>query len=350
LVLKKYRFQVLPLLTLMLSCSEVVDLGIGRQDQQLVVFGRVTDGLAGNEVNISYTSAVNGVQEPVSGASVILLEDGIYFAEYSERSPGIYRLNSQDSANAGKSYELQIELSNGRSYHSLPAVLPPLAAVDHPRYDASVVEVEVNEAGLEVERNLIQLFVDTEVITPASEYYLRWSVLEAYSFVERVRPLPVPPPPCYISNDITGQKSTLFNGKELKVSIIPDQLLASTEIDSRFAFDYYFSVVQFTMDKSAFEYSSLIDEISNTQGSIFDKPAAPVIGNIRSNNDDEEVLGYFEVVRADTTRLRIRADDIPFRVELPCPAIPDFDTNEPSECTGCLLIKNSSHSRPYFWF
>ncbi len=329
----------------------MIDLKTQGQNQQLVIYGRITDGMAGNEVNLSLTSPVNGVAEPVSGANVILLEDGLIFGQYTEKAPGVYRLESQDSAMEGRTYEIEVELSDGREYHSLPAMMPGLVAVDKPRYDASVVEVEVNEAGLEVEKNLIRLFVDTEVVNQDSRFFLKWSILEGYSFVERVRPVPIPPPPCYVINDITGQDNRLFNGAEIKVPVIPDQLFASTEIDSRFAFDYYYSVVQFTIDEAAFEYLSLIDEISNTQGSIFDKPAAPVIGNIRNRSDpDEEVLGYFEVVRADTTRVRVRADDISFRVELPCPARPDFDNNEPSECTNCLLITNSSHDRPYFWF
>lgn len=177
---------------------------------------------------------------------------------------------------------------------------------------------------------------------------MRWSVLEPYSFVERVRRLPVPPPPCYFSNDITGQKLTLFNGEELKVSIIPDQLLTSTEVDSRFAFDYYFSVVQFTMNEDAYQYWSQINQIANLQGSIFDQVSGAVDGNLFNSNDPaEEVLGYFEVVRADTSRVRVRADDIDFFVQLPCPH--QLRDVEPPECTFCPLLDNSTIVRPYFF-
>lgn len=228
--------------------------------------------------------------------------------------------------------------------------MPGLAAIDVPRFDASVVEVEVNQAGLEVKRNLIQLFVDTEIVDQENDFYLKWDIVESYSFQERIRYTPIPVPPCYITNNATGQEIFLFNGEDIKVPEIKDQLISTSQIDSRFAFDYYFSVIQTTMTKEAFEYWTLIKEISNSQGSIFDQPAAPVPGNFRNVNDpDEEVLGYFEVVRSDTTRARVRGDAIDFYVSIPCPALPP-GTYEPPECTACLLIDNSTWSRPYFWF
>ena len=125
-------------------------------------------------------------------------------------------------------------------------------------------------------------------------------------------------------------------------------MLKTTEIDPRFAFGYNYSVVLNTMDEAAYEYWKLVDEISNTQGSIFDRPAAPVPGNFRNINDpEEEVLGYFEVVRSDTTRIRVRAEDVPFFVTVPCP-ISERD-REPAWCTACLLLENSTSTRPYYW-
>lgn len=225
------------------ACSEPVNINTGDGDKLLVIYGRITDGTAGNEVNISLTSPVNGEAEPVSGASISLLEDGLIFGEFTEKSPGVYRLESQDSAMEGRTYEIEVELSDGREYRSLPATMPGLAAIDKPRFDASVVEVEVNQAGLEVKKNLIQLFVDTEIVDQENDFYLKWDIVETYSFQERIRYTPIPVPPCYITNNTTGQEIFLFNGEEIKVTEIKDQLISTSEIDSRFAFDYYFSVI-----------------------------------------------------------------------------------------------------------
>lgn len=331
-----------------ISCSEVVDLNSDQGAGQIVIYGRVTDGTAGNEVTIALTSSFNGEQEPISDAEVVLLEDDIPLATYSEREPGVYRLNFEnDSARAGRNYGLEVTLSDGTQYRSKPSLMPSLAAIDYPRFDASVVDVQVNQAGITQERNLIQLFVDTEIVT-TEDFFLRWNIVETYSFQERIRVTPIPPDPCYVTNDITGNEIQLFNGAELKVESISDQLLVSSEIDSRFAFDYYFSVVQFTMDEDAYDYWSKVNQIANLQGSIFDRVNGVVNGNIfNPNAPEEEVLGYFEVVRSDTTRSRVRADAIDFFVLVPCPH--QLRGVEPPECTFCPLLENSTIVRPYFF-
>jgi len=350
--IKEYCLYLTCFLFLISSCSEVIDLDTEGVDAQLVIYGRVTDGSAGNEVSIAFTSPINGEQTPVTEAQVRLIEDDQEIASYIEFSQGNYRLAYSDSARVGRTYQLSVVLPDGRSLESLPTVMPNQAAEDQLYFDASTVETVVNQAGNTIERNLIQLFSNTRVLDQEKDFYLRWNITEAYSYEERIRPPPNPfagpPPPCYITNDITGQQSMLFSGAEIKVPVINDLLLSSSEIDTRFAFAYYFSVIQTTMDEDAYKYWKLIDEISNIEGSIFDKPAAPVPGNIRNTaNPDDEILGYFEVVRSDTSFVRVRSDDIPFFVEIPCTFANRL--REPASCTDCILLENSSYQRPYYF-
>lgn len=340
------------LILVLCGCSEVIDLDTKGVTAQLVIYGRVTDGTAGNEVSIALTSPINGEQQPVTKAQIRLIENDQEIASYVEYAPGNYRLAYSDSARVGRAYQLSVVLPDGSSFLSLPAVMPDQAAEDQLYFDASAVETVVNQAGNTIERNLIQLFSNTRVLDQEKDFYLRWNITEAYTYEERIRPPPNPfagpPPPCFITNDITGQQAMLFSGTEIKVPVINDLLLSSAEIDSRFAFAYYFSVIQTTMDEAAYEYWKLIDEISNVEGSIFDKPAAPIPGNFRNTADPlEEVLGYFEVVRSDTSFIRIRSDDIPFFVEIPCTFA--NQPREPASCTDCILLNNSSYQKPYYF-
>lgn len=348
----KKRLSWCLLILALCTCSEVIDLNTEGVAAQLVIYGRITDGTAGNDVSISFTSPFNGEQAPVTEAEVMLIENDREIASYVEHSPGNYRLAYSDSARVGRTYQLSVTLPSGRSFLSLPAVMPDQSAEDQLYFDASAVETVVNQAGNTIERNLVQLFTNTRVLDQGKDFYLRWNITEAYSYEERTRPPPNPfqgpPPPCYITNDITGQQAMLFNGAEIKVPLINDLLLSSTEIDSRFAFAYYFSVIQTTMDKAAYDYWTLIDQISNVEGSIFDRPAASVTGNFRNTaNPDEEVLGYFEVVRSDTSFLQLKSDDIPFFIQIPCPFAERL--REPRSCTDCILLDNSSYHRPYYW-
>lgn len=344
---------VLSLTLFLCACSSVIDLDSEMDIQRLVIDGRITNGSFGNEVRLAFTSTFNGNQEPISGATITLLEEGAALAQYLETEPGLYILElANHSATAGTTYELEVELVDGTQYRSSPGVMPDNAAMDNPRFEVGIFEEPVNQEGTTVDRRLVKLFTDTEVLDPSEDYYLRWEVYETYIFEERQRtvgPFEPIPQPCYITNRVTGRDPVLFNGAELKVPVIPDVELASIEIDSRFIFNYLFNLVQFTTDLGTHTYRANIDGVANAEGSIFDVPPGPVLGNFRNLNDpDERVLGYFEVVRTDTTWVKVVRDDIPFNVELPCPRANAF--SEEPYCTNCLLLDNSTTVQPYYWF
>ena len=332
------------------ACTEVIDLDTGRPRQQLVIFGRVTDGLAGNEVRVSLTSVEGLEPEPVDNAQVWLIEDGEILAEYTERSPGFYRLNlPQDSARTGRVYHIRVRAPGGSVYESTPTVMPAQVAIDSLYFEQGRLEEVVNEAGITVERRLANFKVDSEIVNPGQDFFLKWHLIEAYGFQERIRVTPIPRVPCFITNEISGQQVRLFNGAKLRVPRIIGQPMSRVVIDRKFAFDYYFSVIQTTIDRDTHLYYERLNAVSSTQGSIFDQPPAPLPGNITNIDDpEEEVLGYFEVVRADTSRIRVRNTDLEFRVLLPCPQA-NFRIEGP-ECTECLVLTNSSLQRPYYWF
>jgi len=347
---KPWRFAIAALLLLFTTtCTEPINIEVGAQEQRVVIFGRVTDGVAGSELSIAITSPGGTEQDPVSGARVSLIEDGEFLAEYTELNPGFYRLNfPKDSAREGRTYHVEIAFG-GQTYQSKPAVMPGQAARDSVYFNQGIVEDVVNQAGITVERHLVEFLVDSEVIDPGKEFYLKWYLIEAYGFQERIRVTPRPRDPCFVTNEISGQEIRIFDGSDFGLPRIIGQPMKSVVADRRFAFDYYFSVIQTTMDADAHRYFQRLDEVSNSQGSIFDQAPAPVPGNITNMNDpSQEVLGYFEVVRSDTNRVRIRSNDLDFQVFLPCR--PSEFEREPQECVNCLLIENSTHNRPYYWF
>ena len=101
-------------------------------------------------------------------------ENDQQIASYVEYEPGSYRLAYSDSARVGRIYQLSVELPDGRSFLSQPAVMPDQAAEDDLYFDASAVEVVVNEAGTVTEKNLVQLFTNTRILDEERDFYLRW--------------------------------------------------------------------------------------------------------------------------------------------------------------------------------
>lgn len=349
----KFRALVLmiPIILLfIIGCSEVIDLGGDPSQRFVLVYGRITDGTAGNEVSIFYTSErSDGAQEPISGATVSLVSDGVDLAQYEEivMRPGEYRLNFADSAREGRSYQVAIRLPSGEQIQSEPAIMPGMVAKDSLHLEVDLIDILISEQGFRRPIRASQLFVDTHILDRENDFYLRWNLVETYTTAQTPTCCGDPPPPCYITNDISGQEIRIFNGAELKPEVIPNQRFVNTRIDSRFAYIYYYSVIQSTIDKQAYEYWAQLDEIANLSGYIFDKTVGNIAGNLHySDNPKKQVFGYFEVAHVDTTRISNDSDQFEFFLREPCPAAPE---NFAPECSNCLLIENSSHHRPYFF-
>ncbi|OEK00865.1 hypothetical protein BFP97_04785 [Roseivirga sp. 4D4] len=337
---------------MMAGCAEVIELGSKPTAPSLIVYGRITDGTAGNEITIFESSTrSDGAQQALSGATIDLLEDGSVIAQYEEElnNPGNYRLvMPNDSAREGRSYQIAITLPSGEQVLSEPSIMPGLKAKDSIYVEVDLVDVVVDQGGIRELRRLSQLLVDTEILEKETDFYLRWNVIETYTAVQTQVCCGPPPPPCYVTNDITGQALRLFNGAKLKPDLIPRQNLANTTVDGRFAFTYFYQVVQSTIDEGAHAYWTKVEEIANLSGSIFDKTPANIVGNLYyPDRPKDPIFGYFEVARVDTTRTWLNSDRFDFFLREPCPAARLDEA--PPECGNCLLIENSSHHRPYFY-
>ena len=333
------------------ACSEVINLETEPGESQLLIYGRVTDGLEGSIIEIARTSELNIGQEPVEGATITLIHEGGTTEQYVPVEPGIYELqNTTIVGEPGEVYHVSIRLPNGEQYESVPAQMPEKAGEDMLDYEAKAKNVPL-ENGIMVRRNVVELYSTTNIFNVEDDSYLRWNVVETYLFPERQRvvldPPPNPPPQwCYLSYELDGQNIQLYDGSTLKTPQIPRRLIATRPIDNAFSTEYYFEVVQSSLTADAYRYWNELDQVANVQGSIFDRPLAPVKSNLFNvNNPDEQVLGYFEVVQADTIRQRIDADDLrEFNVRSSCPVVGLVG----DECFDCLLLPNSQKVKPHF--
>lgn len=106
------------------------------------------------------------------------------------------------------------------------------------------------------------------------------------------------------------------------------------------------------MNIETFEYWEKVAEVVGSTGSLFDAPPAAIPGNIFNPEDqDEVVLGYFEVTNNQTTRFRTLIDTFNLR-----PASPDcqYNINRPLDnylypYLNCRIFRRCCVSRPAFW-
>lgn len=336
-------------LLLLCACAEVVDLNTSPGPAQLLISGRITSGLEGNIIQIATTSPINNGQRPEERALVyVVSEDGTREQYMPMEEPGFYELeNSVLIGQTGTKYHLEVELRDGRTYRTEPEEMPGRVGQDFLDFEAGAIRI-INENRIEISRNAVRLFMRTEIPNPDTDHFIRWNILETFLFPERpqiVDSPDFPPQWCYITNDLEEQSVFLYDGSELKTNEIARRLMTTQFSKDDFAVEYYFQVAQSSMTREAHRYWSDIYQVTNAQGSIFDRPMAPVVGNVFNVNDpDEEVLGYFEVSHVDTTRILLTARDLPFAVTKSCPVAGFVGP----ECTNCLLLDNSEKKKPHF--
>jgi len=103
--------------------------------------------------------------------------------------------------------------------------------------------------------------------------------------------------------------------------------------------------------KEAYAYWDKVNEIAYLTGSIFDTPPAPIKGNIYNiKNEEEIVLGYFEVSSVDTLRMWTNRNDLnPLAIYDRCNDEYLYQAWNDDACRDCLVLDNASTERPYYW-
>lgn len=346
------------------TCSEVIDLDTGSNAGQLVVYGRVTNGALGNEIFLSRSTMSGLPPRNVSGARIELIDGQGNRGLYREDEEGEYIFDGSLTGVPGESYYVRIQLADGEVYESVPDVMPQPGTRDSLYYVLQEIE-ETSNMGVTFTRNVISIFADTEITDPRPDLYLKWNIEEVYSFQQAFLPLHNFPfynrKTCYISEELEQQQVLLYDGSELRATNIYGQRVTDRTIDGDFKGVHYFNYISQTLTAGAHKFWNGLDQNVNRVGSIFDKPPGALTTNLFNVDDPgEQVLGYFEVMAADTTRLKITNRVIDQFFPESCISPPEvnfaptmcfrcierlFD----DECLDCLVLRNSTLERPIYF-
>ncbi len=69
---------------------------------------------------------------------------------------------------------------------------------------------------------------------------------------------------------------------------------------------------QYALTESTFSYWRNLEILNENSGSLFDPPPAAVLGNISNvNNNDEPVLGFFQVSGVSEKRVFVHNEELP---------------------------------------
>lgn len=320
---------------------------------EIVVSGQISSLPESNIVYVARTSSRARLPEPISGAHIVLYEDGA-IAQTIHEDPevaGKYVLPGF-TATPGKTYRIEGHLPDGEKFTSASEQMPLAAGEDEISYTIEPVTFTDGE-GTVSERFFINIFTSHRLPSSEEPVFFKWHVEEVYALSPTDFPDPFGnvPPTCYVTQTVDPQRVVLFSSEGTTLTMISDLPLVSREIDASFKERHYFTIYQSSLTRQAHDYWKQVDVVANQSGSIFDTPPAEVKGNITNvENPDARVHGYFQAVNQTIERFYIVPDDLPFRLVEHCEYRAERLYNDyPTECLDCLSVRNSSYNRPA-WF
>ncbi len=317
---------LLSLLLISSSCVEPYDISGFDFEKVLVVDARFTNEQTAHYVKLNYTRDPKDYKsEPLSGADVWITDNDGSEIVFEESEPGIYLTDSSVAGVAGKEYQLSISISEGQLYQSKKVKLLPSPPIDsiYTSYEERIVS---DAEGI---RRGIQFFLDTHDET-GQVRYLKYEWEETYE----VR---APYPALYRYE--SSSDSAIFLEEQVNVCYAKGQssqiILASSAnlsepklsgVDIRYISDqtdqlkYAYSLLatQYAIDVEAYNFYREVVENNESTGSLFGKQLGAIIGNITNTENQEEiVLGYFEVSGVTRKRVFIRYEDLDGRFNWP---------------------------------
>lgn len=349
----KHHYFLLLLALSLTTCVEPVDFDGVEPADLLVVDGFISASEASSVVWLSKAGSLeNRRYDPVSGATITLVEENGAPVDYVEVEAGKYELSAAVfRGTTGRSYSIDIELEDGTRYRSRPEIIPNSVQLDSISLEASTEDF-VNDLGNIYQRNFVKVSVNLTIPDTELGPFLRWKVDDVYLITEKKCGPLDNVKSCYIRPPDNTPDLNLFSGTDFTAGFPYRQEIVRRGIDYAFGERYSFSVYQIVHTQNAFEYWSKIDQIVSLEGSIFDIPPAPIPGNIYNVEEEEEtVLGYFSAIASDTLHLFATRVDVSsvVRVSPYCGPPEQAWWLSAEGCCECLELSDSSLDRPDFW-
>jgi hypothetical protein len=269
--MKKSTLLILAAFFFITACEKVIDLNVPDGPVQLVVDAWYTDEDTLQYVKLSTTAPYfEDAETPrVSNATVTLhtYENGVL--ENSETlfedpfNPGVYPFTAP--AVLGKGYQLEInapDLAWVKSDIQIVKPVPPILALAWAETDPD----------FEDESLTYEVLVFTYETPGLGDYY-RW-----FSWVN-------------------GE----YQNKPENINITNDDLVDGSDIPGLDVTNQLYRlgdtvrISQATINESAYDFLSLLISQTAFIGSPFDTPPAPIIGNMKAVNGNDNALGFFGV-------------------------------------------------------
>ncbi len=330
------------------TCLDEIDLAAPPALPILTVSGNIYSAPGPYSVFLTesaqFAAGSIGVPDAVSGAIVKIMDDQGNEETLQEFENGEYRTAANGiRGTIGRSYQTEIQL-NGQTYRSRPEEMLPVISAESLDFEVNTGE-RLNEAGNFVTSTEVTVKVNTFFPPSENGSFLRWTAFGVYEYAEIGSQGNLNPQICYVTEDIDFDNVSVASSETIEGNFLQQQPVISRVIDYRFTARYCFNVIQQSITESAYNFWSAVGAEFERSGNIFETPPGKIRGNIfNAANEREEVLGYFSAAAVDTINILIEGK----AVGNPTPQCRPFPRG-PESCTNCLLIENSTRTKPACW-
>ncbi len=351
---------ILILIALLFSCVEEIPFSTAKGARTVVLSGGLNNLDEDLVVFLSRTQEEGKPALPESGARIKLVESSGETWLFTENKEGHYTIPAGEVVpETGAAYHVECTLADGGLYRSVPEILLPVVQPDSVSWEIGKETTRIDDGYL-FSIDAFQLFISSGFAMDQPNTYLRWIVQSAFQFTT----LPECSPfrttaTCYFTDLLNPGRFFLYNNEGNPRAVLRNFPIGyeSLEPNYRYSETHYFSIYQHRISQKAFEYYSRLNQVAVQNGSIFDPIPASVKGNVyRVDNENERVLGYFQVSSAAVIRLRVVQADLDGKYNLLdkrnnlCGLLVGVFGSEYFEgCCNCYSIKYPLINKPDWW-
>ncbi|MEC4003066.1 DUF4249 domain-containing protein [Flavobacterium sp. SUN052] len=319
----KKHLQILLLLvfTIFISCTDPYTLRTNNYEEALVIEATITNELKHQEIKITKTYRLEQNTPTIVSGAVVYVNDNLGNNYEFEEQNGIYISVNEFQAQPNVQYKLKIITDDGKSYSSNSETLTNINPIQ------SIVPTVVSKNGFQG----VDMVVNSYDPTNSSKYY-RYDYEETHKIIAPkwvpvkavvTYAAPGSDPPgtidlvprtyeaqvCYSTNKSDKIIQVSTNDLAEDRVILPIRFINKT--DYTIANRYSIKVTQYVQNLASYTYYKTLNELSGSGSILSQNQPGFFFGNIKSDsNQDEKVIGYFEVASVSSQRIFFNFHDI----------------------------------------
>lgn len=348
-------------LFLVSSCIDEIDLALPRQETQRKVIEGYVERDGQDYIFWADVSQTQDISEASNAAKILggfaILYNGgqeITILQDQVQKIPIRAFHDTYGGDPETAVFQLVAYIEGSRYVSNEQVMVPV-----PEPDSLSVRLEVRpfltEVGNIISETFLKLMVYTPLVNGEGDLVsLTWTVTSTFEFVEGTRSNPnYQVKTCYSRNDIYNNDINIVAIQDYPgADRIEDIEILETTSDYRFSSANYFTVVQKSLTQESVDYWKEVKVSNERSGNIYDVFPGRIRSNMTNESDPEEPInGFFHVSAVDTIRLRVTnvmaGGPLPKCVQWVEPMF--ITPDDPDPCLNCLMLANSTTTRPHYW-